>query len=50
VSFVSGPVEWCNGSGVATSLDYRWDGVHVYRPGAKLVFDTIAPALLALRT
>jgi peptidoglycan/LPS O-acetylase OafA/YrhL len=49
VSFVAGPVEWCNGSAVAISLDYRWDGVHVYRPGAKLVFDTIAPALLALK-
>ena len=29
-------------------VDYRWDGVHVYRKGAKLVIETIAPALLAI--
>jgi peptidoglycan/LPS O-acetylase OafA/YrhL len=48
VSFVSGPTQWCANGPIATDLSYRWDGVHVYRPGAKLVFDAIAPALLAL--
>ena len=48
-SFVSGPTEWCNDQAIATNLGYRWDGVHVYKPGAKLIFETIAPALLAIR-
>ena len=33
---------------IATDLAYRWDGVHYYRPGAKLVFEAIAQALVAL--
>ncbi len=48
VSFVSGPTEWCNDQAIATDLGYRWDGVHVYKPGAKLIFEKIAPALLAI--
>ena len=48
VSFVSGPPEWCNDPAIATNLGYRWDGVHVYKPGAKLIYETIAPALLAI--
>ena len=48
VSFVSGPTEWCNDQAIATDLGYRWDGVHVYKPGAKLIYETIAPALLAI--
>ena len=48
VAFVAGPKEWCADQAIATDLGYRWDGVHYYRPGAKLVFDTIAPQLLAL--
>ena len=48
VSFVSGPTEWCNDPAIATDLGYRWDGVHVYKPGAKLIYETIAPALLAI--
>lgn len=46
VSFVDGPDEWCNDETVATDLAYRWDGVHVYTPGANLVYESIAPALL----
>lgn len=46
VSFVGGPDEWCNDETVATDLAYRWDGVHVYTPGANLVYESIAPALL----
>jgi peptidoglycan/LPS O-acetylase OafA/YrhL len=48
VSFVSGPAEWCADQTIATDLGYRWDGVHVYKPGAKLIYETIAPALLAI--
>ena len=48
VSFVSGPTEWCNDPAVSSDLGYRWDGVHVYKPGAKLIYETIAPALLAI--
>jgi hypothetical protein len=45
VVFVAGPTQWCADPSIATDLGYRWDGVHYYRPGAKLVFDTITPAL-----
>ena len=48
VSFVKGPTEWCNDPAISTDLGYRWDGVHVYKPGAKLIYETIAPALLAI--
>ncbi len=46
--FVSGPKEWCSESEISTSLSYRWDGVHAYKPGAKLVFETIANSILQL--
>ena len=46
-TFVEGPDAWCADETVATDTAMRWDGVHVYKPGAKLIFDTIAPALLA---
>ena len=48
VSFVAGPTQWCNDEAISTNLGYRWDGVHVYKPGAKLIYETIAPALLAI--
>jgi hypothetical protein len=48
VFFVTGPSQWCGDASVATDLAYRWDGVHYYRPGAKLVFDSITPALLQI--
>lgn len=48
IVFVGGPVEWCNDPSISTDLGYRWDGVHVYKPGAKLIYETIAPALLAI--
>jgi hypothetical protein len=48
VAFVAGPKQWCSDPSIATDLGYRWDGVHYYRPGAKLVFDTITPALLQI--
>ena len=48
VFFVPGPTAWCTDENVANDLSYRWDGVHVFKPGAKLVFETIAPALAAI--
>ena len=48
VTFVDGPSEWCDDEDIASNLGYRWDGVHVYAPGANLIFTTIAPTLLDL--
>jgi lysophospholipase L1-like esterase len=48
VYFVQGPREWCNNRAISTSTSYRWDGVHVYKPGAKLILESIASALLQL--
>lgn len=48
VYFVQGPREWCNNKAISTSTSYRWDGVHVYKPGAKLILETIASSLLQL--
>ena len=48
VFFVSGPKEWCADPKISTSLSYRWDGVHAYKPGAKLIFETIASSVLKL--
>lgn len=48
VYFVNGPKEWCSDPKVANSLSYRWDGVHVYKPGAKLILESIAPAVLQI--
>jgi len=47
-TFVPGPPEWCNDETIATDLAYRWDGVHVYTPGAKLIYEAIAPDLLTI--
>ena len=45
-TFVTGPA-WCTDTTMASDVGMRWDGVHVYKPGSKAIFDTIAPALLA---
>ncbi len=50
VQVVEGPDEWCNDEAIATDLGYRWDGVHVYKPGANLIYTTIAEQLLSLAT
>ncbi len=46
VTFVPGPAQWCSDESIATDLGYRWDGVHVYVPGANLIYITIAQSLL----
>ena len=48
VTFVVGPTEWCHDDAIANSPAFRWDGVHVYKPGANLILETIAPALLQI--
>jgi len=48
VEFVEGPDEWCNDEAIAADLGYRWDGVHVFTPGANLIYTTVAPDLLRL--
>lgn len=48
VQFVEGPDEWCTDETIATDLGYRWDGVHVWRPGANLIYTAVAPDLLRL--
>ena len=48
VHFVTGPREWCNNMKISTSPSYRWDGVHVYKPGAKLIFEAVASQLLQI--
>ena len=48
VTFVAGPTEWCDDEDVSSDVAYRWDGVHVYTPGANLIFTTITPTLVEL--
>ncbi len=48
VTFVRQPEAWCTDEAVATGLRYRWDGVHYDRPGAALVWEAVAPQLLAI--
>jgi len=48
VWFVAGPSAWCDDEAIASSLAYRWDGVHVYTPGANLIYETIARDLLSI--
>ncbi len=48
VTFMPGPTEWCTNAAISNSLGYRWDGVHLYKPGAKLLIQTIAKPLLAV--
>jgi len=47
-TFVAGPQQYCTDESIASSLAYRWDGVHAYKPGAKLTFEAIAQALLTI--
>lgn len=48
VTFMPGPKEWCANPAISKSVGYRWDGVHLYKPGAKLLIQTIAKPLLAV--
>ena len=48
VWFVNGPTQWCDDETISSSLSYRWDGVHVYTPGANLIYETIARDVLSI--
>ena len=48
VTFSTGAQEYCTDPTIASSLAYRWDGVHSYKPGAKLTIETIAAQLLSI--
>ncbi|NUR61055.1 MAG: acyltransferase, partial [Catenulispora sp.] len=41
------PPEFCQDPAISTSRAYRWDGVHYYKPGARLYLRTAIPQLLA---
>ena len=49
VVFINGPQQYCTDEAIAKDLGHRWDGVHYYKPGAQLVWDTIVPELQQLR-
>jgi hypothetical protein len=49
VSVVKPPHQFCEDPAIATSLSYRWDGVHYYKPGALLYCQAVIPQLLAIR-
>jgi peptidoglycan/LPS O-acetylase OafA/YrhL len=49
VVFITGPQQYCTDEAIAKDLGHRWDGVHYYKPGAQLVWDTIVPELQQLR-
>ncbi|MGE5156142.1 MAG: acyltransferase family protein, partial [Betaproteobacteria bacterium] len=42
------PAQFCTNPTIAKSLSYRWDGVHYYKPGAALYFQTALPQLVRL--
>jgi peptidoglycan/LPS O-acetylase OafA/YrhL len=48
VLFIEGPDEWCASPEIANDISYRWDGVHVWKKGAKLVLETISESLLTM--
>jgi hypothetical protein len=48
VSTVEPPAQFCTDPVISTSRNYRWDGVHYYKPGAALYFKTVIPPLQAL--
>ena len=42
------PMEFCSDPVIAKSVNYRWDGVHYYKPGAALYLKHVLPQLLDL--
>ena len=47
-TFVTGPAQYCTDPTISTSLAYRWDGVHAFKPGANLTFEAMAAQLLRI--
>jgi peptidoglycan/LPS O-acetylase OafA/YrhL len=48
VHTIEPPAQFCTDPSIAGNLDYRWDGVHYYKPGAALYFQAVVPQLLKL--
>jgi hypothetical protein len=48
VRLIEPPAQFCDDPAIAGSTDYRWDGVHYYKPGAALYFETTIPQLVKL--
>ena len=46
VHLISPQVQFCTDPTISRSLSYRWDGVHYYKPGAALYFQTVLPQLV----
>jgi hypothetical protein len=44
------PSEFCQDPAIASSRSYRWDGVHYYKPGARLYLRNAIPQLLEGKT
>jgi hypothetical protein len=45
---IPSPPGYCTDPALGADLGHRWDGVHYYRPGAALVWETITQPLLAI--
>jgi len=44
------PAQFCQDPAIAASRSYRWDGVHYYKPGARLYLRNAIPQLLEAKT
>ena len=44
------PAQFCTDPAIASSRSYRWDGVHYYKPGARLYLRNAIPQLLDAKT
>jgi peptidoglycan/LPS O-acetylase OafA/YrhL len=44
------PAQFCQDPTIASSRSYRWDGVHYYKPGARLYLRNAIPQLLEAKT
>ena len=40
------PAAFCTDPSISSNVDYRWDGLHYYKPGSALYFQTIIPQLI----
>jgi peptidoglycan/LPS O-acetylase OafA/YrhL len=49
VTLIQPPRQFCDNPKIASSLSYRWDGVHYYKPGALLYCQAVIPQLLAIK-
>src|SRR6266498_580672 len=48
VHTIEPPAQFCTDPKISVSRNYRWDGVHYYKPGAALYFKVTVPQLLKL--